>query len=406
MKTKRKLIFWAITIALTLGLIDLFSFLAGYFLLSRYGNGNKLKLYHARFLPEFKAGKDAYIKYLNKRDNVLGWPTKPYLARENLFDDIGSRISTYFPDPFAQKACISLYGDSFTFSLEVDNEHAWGNILANLQKCRVNNFAIPGYGTDQAFLRYKNNPHEKSSIVILGILSENVNRNVNQFRRFYVPQDVVLFGFKPRFIEDGNKLKLIPIPQIPPDKYPDFLYHPEKYLKHENFSPCQSGAYTCFKFPFTVSLLEAVFREAKKRLSDEVLSHQGKKISEQNIFSPSHSSRAIHITTSIAKEFVDLAILKGQKPLILLIPTNQDLKNYKRNNKWSYQSLINTLEDLENTVVLNSGEVFIDYLKGRNPNILYIKKKTGGGHFNEEGYRVLAEYVNKELGDVLPSDTP
>ena len=76
------------------------------------------------------------------------------------------------------------------------------------------------------------------------------------------------------------------------------------------------------------------------------------------------------------------------------------MQRYQEDDYWHYQSLISSLEEINNTFILNSGDYFIDYLKGKNPNTLFINQETGSGHFNEKGYRILAEYVYQKLSDL------
>src|SRR6185312_6104743 len=109
-------------------------------------------------------------------DAKLGW-IAPKLFRETN----GARIS---PDNPSSPACLSLYGDSFVFGVEVSNTAAWGNQLAKKLNCKVLNFGVGAYGTDQAYLRFMANSNDPSGVVVLGILSENIVRNVNQNRAF------------------------------------------------------------------------------------------------------------------------------------------------------------------------------------------------------------------------------
>jgi hypothetical protein len=94
-------------------------------------------------------------------------------------DKIGSRYVPEFPDPDKYQACVSLYGDSFTWGDEVDDVHAWGNVLSKLLHCRVSNFGVGGYGTDQAYMRFHYNKNDKPKLVILGFYTENIQRNVS-----------------------------------------------------------------------------------------------------------------------------------------------------------------------------------------------------------------------------------
>jgi len=176
-------------------------------------------------LPEVTT-KD-YSKYLAQRDKILGWPSHSSFGRGDV-DRSGSRIIPSFP--LGSKPCISLYGDSFTWSGGVDNEHAWSNVFSKKMKCRVSNYGIGGGGTDQAYLRFKHNVEDKADIVILGHLSENILRNVNQYREFLYPGS--LLGLKPRFIaHEGGKIELIPLLNFSESEFLLFL------KKSRNLSP-------------------------------------------------------------------------------------------------------------------------------------------------------------------------
>ena len=93
-----------------------------------------------------------YATYLRDRDPVVGWPSRSSIGSGEI-DRSGSRIVPRFPDP-AIPSCAALFGDSFTWGSETAPEHAYGNVLSGLMGCRVANYGVPGYGTDQAYLRY------------------------------------------------------------------------------------------------------------------------------------------------------------------------------------------------------------------------------------------------------------
>ena len=66
--------------------------------------------------------------------------------------------------------------------VEVAAEDSYPNLLARELGCRVNNFGVGGYGTDQAFLRYRQLAEDSPRFVVLGHYSEDIVRNVNQLR--------------------------------------------------------------------------------------------------------------------------------------------------------------------------------------------------------------------------------
>ena len=383
MRIKKETIFTIITIGFVATAIDVLSFIAGL----QIANDPMNRLYLYRKLPQEKDIKANYKNYLKIRHPVLGWPS-PTQFGGPMFDKIGARRSPAFDDPDQHKACISLYGDSFTYSDEVENQHAWGNILATLQNCRVNNFGVGGYGTDQAYLRYSGNHRDRSPIVILGIYSENIRRNVNQYRGFYRPGTGHKFGFKPRFMLADSKLERIPLPNISIEDLEDFSNNPKKYLEHDFYSP--DGIFrTRFRFPYSVTLIEAFFKMQRR---DNIMP-------VSRFYSETHPSGSLQLTVAIVKAFKDTALSRNQTPVVLFIPSNKALKKFQRTGNWEHQIFLDKLNQIENLHVLNSEEKFIEYLGQKSPNTLFLGKR-GHSHFNQKGYHVLATIVSEALSEI------
>src|SRR5262245_4391979 len=120
-----------------------------------------------------------YAEYLALRDPHLGWrPRIGQAAADGTRNDPAFSITS---DP-----CMSMFGDSFTWSEEVDDDYAWSALLALKVHCRVANYGVGGYGTDQAYLRFKSLP-PRGELVFLNHLSENIVRNINQYRNLLYP---------------------------------------------------------------------------------------------------------------------------------------------------------------------------------------------------------------------------
>ena len=160
-----------------------------------------------------------------------------------------------FPEPGA--ACVSLYGDSFTFGVGVGNEDAFGNVLSRLLGCRVANYGTPGYGTDQATLRFERNEADEAPVVILAHLTENIARNVNQARQLLHPKS--RYGLKPRFVlRTEGGLELVPLADMTPERFDDLIAHPNQYLRHEYFLPGGDSGVAVLRFPFSLSVLRSL----------------------------------------------------------------------------------------------------------------------------------------------------
>src|SRR6185369_11278719 len=101
-----------------------------------------------------------------------------------LFNTSSARPSPAFPDTTPETSQVALYGDSFTQSPNSDAE-TWGNVLATLSGRRVSNYGQGGYGTDQAFLRFRRNVRDKSPFVILAQVAEDIARNLPRHRDLF-----------------------------------------------------------------------------------------------------------------------------------------------------------------------------------------------------------------------------
>jgi len=117
---------------------------------------------------------------------------------------------------------------------------------------------VGGYGTDQAYLRFKLNTQDKSKVVIMGFLTENIFRNVNQFRNLLYPDH--RYALKPRFIldRDGN-LELIPLINVSKNE----LYSPREragiiFKARIFFFLKTSAIQIALDFPYTLSVLKCV----------------------------------------------------------------------------------------------------------------------------------------------------
>ncbi|MCH7644948.1 MAG: hypothetical protein IH974_08930 [Myxococcales bacterium] len=190
----------------------------------------------------------AWENYVKVRDPVVGWPTTDALNSDG-YDASGSRPIPAFANP--GKECMTLYGDSFTYASEVAHEAAWGNLLAESLGCRVGNFGVGGYGTDQALLRFESNESDVARVSILGIIPHNVLRNINQYRYLLDMRSVL--GFKPRFVLAGNDLRLVPLPKPTFEELALLASNPGQLLPHEAFLPGTRLGPVPLKFPYTSS---------------------------------------------------------------------------------------------------------------------------------------------------------
>ncbi len=110
-------------------------------------------------------------------DPELGWVRKPNTSKQERgksgttkfhINEYGARRN---PGHENLPGKISCYGDSFTFSRQVNDNETWEWYLSELTQSNVRNFGVGNYGIDQALLRLKREfPKHKSKIVIMGVV--------------------------------------------------------------------------------------------------------------------------------------------------------------------------------------------------------------------------------------------
>src|SRR5262249_18658903 len=85
----------------------------------------------------------------------------------------------------------------------------------------VLNFGVPGYGPDQAWLRYqREGPTYAPCAVTIGYMLEDINRVVNRYRPALFPITDLLTT-KPRFVVKDDQLTLMPNPATSPAQLAD-----------------------------------------------------------------------------------------------------------------------------------------------------------------------------------------
>jgi hypothetical protein len=328
---------------------------------------------------------EPYEFYQQRFRPTLGWPPKNILEiKPKFYDTSLSRQIPTFPDPNRTPAHVSVYGDSFTEAWGVHHEHAWSNILSMLLNCRVSNFGVAGYGTDQAYLRFLQNTQDPAKVVILGIYSNNIKRNVNQFRNLI--SDVTTCQTKPRFIlNNQGKLTLVPIPPLSKSDYYGIQHHPDRFFHHEFFLPGGPSGRQLAKFPYLWRMFKVSYFLVKNR---------GRGDKFEDFYQPGHPSRGLEVTTAIIKEFCHSAQKRGKRPVILIISSYRDIIIYRRSQKWCYQPLLDRLEE-SRLNYLDLGPKIIQYLNGADVRSLYSPERDY--HLTEEGNHLLAHLLDDFL---------
>jgi hypothetical protein len=135
---------------------------------------------------------------------------------------VGSPSFSYDAFPADATMRISIFGDSFTNGVDERFPETWGVQLEDALKTKglrseVLNFGVPGYGMDQAYLRWrKMGAAYRPQLVVFGLQIENIKRNVNLLRPLYNRFTDLPFA-KPRLLPNAERLEVLNVPTIPPE---------------------------------------------------------------------------------------------------------------------------------------------------------------------------------------------
>lgn len=141
-----------------------------------------------------------------------------YLVRIN---STGFRSEREFTKEKSQdKFRILLFGDSFTAADGVSNKYRYSDVLETLlPDTEVYNFGLPGTGTDQHYLVYKEIAKDfEHDLIIIAVQVENIRRIVARHREGQSSSGENILIAKPYFevSSDGNlELKNTPVPKEP-----------------------------------------------------------------------------------------------------------------------------------------------------------------------------------------------
>jgi hypothetical protein len=328
-----------------------------------------------RSIEAHLADPDTYLIF----DADLGWTVRPN-ARKGIYqaNSMGVRASReYDPSPPAGKVRVAAFGDSFTHASGVPNGFTWEEKLEELDPgLEVMNFGIPGSDPGQGLVRYrKEGIPVRPAVVLIGMMSENINRMVNTFRPFYFARSGLPFS-KPRFEVRGGKLVLIPNPIRSLAQYRDLLHAPERMLprlgEHDYF---YHRYHRRSSFDFLPSVRFA------RVVGDQYLHHPILLHGVYNV-----RSEAYEVTLGVLQQFYREALENGSLPVILLFPQRSDVRGRQAGRPPTYRPLLDELRR-QGLRVVDLGDGFARY----DPRGQMLKKRFV--HYPEQGNAMVGRAV-------------
>jgi hypothetical protein len=376
--TFRRVLFWLISILILLAVIESFSAIFLKFVLAST----------AHFLvwnPDIDASK-VWAAAGGNWDDELGWPS-PSDAVSPPRDRTGAKYNPDFSQ--SEHPCASAYGDSFVWGTDIPLADGWVEQLSRKLGCRVANYGVEMYGTDQSYVRFLRIRQDEAPVTLLGIFAENIVLNVNQYRGFlgYSPSPT---GLKGRFVLDGaGRLEWIHRPRIDEKGFLDFLRDPASLLPHEYLLPDTPDGPVTLRFPYTATLARfALMPRLRVRITGRP--------SWADFYRADHPSEALDLTAALVEAFVRESEHRGKRALIVMLPGASSFRARAEFGQPEYAPLVAALT-ARKIEVFDPMRALLSALRQRSYCELYIAPADCNGHFGTEGSRIVAEVVVAEL---------
>jgi hypothetical protein len=280
----------------------------------------------------------------------------------------------------------------------VANEEGWVEQLSHSLGCRITNYAVGGYGPDQAYLRFRKAP-DRSPVVLLGIDPNSIMDILTQYDGFVGPE-LEPFLLKGRFIlEPSGHLKWIPRPRLDLNGFIAMHRNPASVLPHSYFLPDTGDGPVTYRFPYTMTLARVALMP---RLRNVLL----RRSEWSSLYQAEDPSGGLQLMIAISDAFVEFAKAQGKRPLIVLLPVAGSFRERANYGEFEYAPLIAALR-AKNIDVFDPGAAMVAALDGRSACDLFTRQHTGmawissplpcGGHYSALANTILARLVGTEI---------
>ncbi len=310
---------------------------------------------------------------------VLGW--EPAAASPG----IGVRDDLEHPTQAAPGVLRSAaFGGSHTYSEGVELRHSWSKLLSfEVPRLEVLNFGVPGYGLDQAYLRYLEKAGlTDAQIIFIGLSIDSIPRNVSVFPPFSAGSGHTGIFSKPRFAEGGTLLAN-PLRE---------RGHFERFLREDATVLQELGARD---FHYQTSLHAGSF-DFLPSLRLLKLIDQRTLRPDEPIFLPdgslNTSSEAWRVTCEVLDRFYNEVLKNGSLPVVVIFPDLDDQTRALAGKSCRYQPLLDWAAE--------RGYAVMDLLPALKPwqeRTPEESLRTPEGGFSHHGNRILAASIGENL---------
>jgi hypothetical protein len=361
--------------------------------------------------PKFTP-KEVYEEILENRNPTTGWPSS-VAARKLYHDDSSRKSPANRLHETSKESCLAIYGDSYTFDFDVDDNQAWPNVLARTRKCPVLNRGVGSFGLDQSFLRFKT-LHLESAPAVLSFIDGDFARSLTRNYTFYRTGKFDLASSKPMFTlsnEKNQRLDRLPPPVLSHDNYLEIRREPLTVSAHliNDFYLPGRGIHSklTWVFQYSLSIIKltgTLSRRALTNLSFNSWHEHFQFADELGIretlsqfadMPPSYTEYSLELNTAILREFLIHCEEIEIECKILKLPY---LVDFDANWATPIDLYLKGEERIADRFLTLSRECLIAEFKIRGVQEDQINKQVGPTmHYNPVASEVIAACVNIEL---------
>ena len=347
-------------------------------------------------------------------DPELGWVRKPNTSHDETgkfgktnwtINQFCARTNPNFDNLESNTSC---YGDSFTFSRQVNDDETWVHYLSEFTNSNVVNFGVGNYGVDQALLRLKREfPKYPTKIVIMGVVPETICRIVSVWKHYYEYGNT--FGFKPRFILKNNSLNLIENLIDGKDKFEKYQNYLEDINRYDFFYK-NKFLKEKISFPYCITILKNLRRnfgiinwvqkinQRKKNNFDctDIEWNTMKIIMKINLdwrVKLFQDNETCELLKQILVEYANYGKKQNFKPVFIFLPQKDDILFIKKNFNF-YHNFVNELKKIENLFCI---DITKDMINIKEIDRMFSDNNEYGGHYSKDGNQKVAELIFNEL---------
>ena len=334
----------------------------------------------AKVLKRYGADSRSGLIY----DAELGWAQRPSAAEHNSGGFISSAPEVAV-ERTPGRLRIAVFGGSFT---QGNFRHGWWRKLewelrAEGIDAEVLNFGVAGYGMDQAFLHWRRNgvPY-RPDIVVFGFCAANCYDNGNLVRMLQNGETGIPFT-KPRYLLEGEKLRLINTPTPPPEALPALYARLTEWppLAHDRFYHAEDYRMKPWHHSRLLSLIEAKREIFRARAV------------ETEFYRP--DGEASLLAERIVDEFAADVKAAGSRFYVLHLPSTPDLERFRETGQFAYAGLYDAIRRKHK--VIATEQALLAETHGRP-----LRELFRFGHYTEPFdvaiTRLLVEELRPEIG--------